>query len=146
MYTGSLALVAAAASLLAMADRGLGISPPTINRASIPQIYVHVPGAILSLTVYTVRAAASAVALIWRHQGGACRCRRIALIGASFALLALVTGPCGAGRCGAPIGPWDPRLTSELILLFLYVRDVSCAPHSRIRRAIPLHCSRWSAW
>jgi heme exporter protein C len=84
-------------------------------------IYVHVPSAYLSMMAYVMMAVGGAVGLIWRlklaHAVGAAA----APLGAAFTFLALVTGSIW----GRPMwGTWwewgDPRLTSELILLFLY--------------------------
>src|SRR5271169_2567477 len=72
---------------------GLGIAPPDYQQGeAFRMIYVHVPAAILSLTVYTVMALASAVALIWRIKVGHAVSAAAAPIGASFTLMALVTG------------------------------------------------------
>ncbi len=84
-------------------------------------IYVHVPAAYLSLMAYMFMAVGGAIGLIWKmklaHAVGAAA----APLGAAFTFLALATGSIW----GRPMwGTWwewgDPRLTSELILLFLY--------------------------
>jgi heme exporter protein C len=84
-------------------------------------IYVHVPAAYLSMMAYMIMAVGGGIGLIWRiklaHSVGAAA----APLGAAFTLLALLTGSIW----GRPMwGTWwewgDPRLTSELILLFLY--------------------------
>jgi len=84
-------------------------------------IYVHVPAAYLSMMAYMIMAVGGGIGLVWRiklaHSVGAA----VAPLGAAFTLLALLTGSIG----GRPMwGTWwewgDPRLTSELILLFLY--------------------------
>ena len=87
---------------------GLGIAPPDYQQGeAFRMIYVHVPGAILSLTVYSVMAAASAVALIWRIKCGACRSgaasgRRSAPHSRSWHWS---QDRCGDGLCGERIGP-----------------------------------------
>jgi heme exporter protein C len=101
---------------------GLGIAPPDYQQGeAFRMIYVHVPGALLSMTVYAVMASASAVALIWRIKVGHAVAAAAAPIGASFTLLALVTGSLWGRPMWGTYWVWDPRLTSELILLFLYV-------------------------
>jgi heme exporter protein C len=80
---------------------------------------------LLSLTVYTVMAAASAVALIWRIKVAHAVSAAAAPIGASFTILALVTGSLWGRPMWGTYWAWDPRLTSELILLFLYVGVMS---------------------
>ena len=84
-------------------------------------IYVHVPSAYLSMMAYMMMAVGGGIGLIWRlklaHAVGAAA----APLGAAFTFLALVTGSIW----GRPMwGTWwewgDPRLTSELIMLFVY--------------------------
>ena len=105
---------------------GLVIAPPDYQQGeAYRMIYVHVPGAILSLTVYTVMAVASGIALIWRIKVGHAVAAASAPIGASFAILALITGSLWGKPMWGTYWAWDPRLTSELILLFLYVGVMS---------------------
>ena len=84
-------------------------------------LYVHAPSAWMSLMVYTTMAVAAAVGLIWRIKVAHAAAAACAPIGASFTVAALVTG----ARWGQPMWgtywQWDPRLTSELALLFLYL-------------------------
>jgi heme exporter protein C len=116
------AAVAIAYGLIA----GLGIAPPDYQQGeAFRMIYVHVPSAILSVTVYTVMAVASAVALIWRIKVGHAVAAASAPIGASFTLMTLVTGSLWGRPMWGTYWAWDPRLTSELILLFLYVGVMS---------------------
>ena len=105
---------------------GLAIAPPDYQQGqAFRMIYVHVPAALLSLTVYTVMAAASAVALVWRIKVGHAVAAAAAPIGASFTILALVTGSLWGRPMWGTYWAWDPRLTSELILLFLYAGVMS---------------------
>jgi heme exporter protein C len=105
---------------------GLAIAPPDYQQGeAYRMIYVHVPSAILSLTVYTVMAVASGIALIWRIKVGHAVAAASAPIGASFAILALITGSLWGKPMWGTYWAWDPRLTSELILLFLYVGVMS---------------------
>jgi heme exporter protein C len=105
---------------------GLAIAPLDYQQGdAFRMIYVHVPSALLSLTIYTVMAAASAVALIWRIKVGHAVAAASAPIGASFTLAALVTGSLWGRPMWGTYWAWDPRLTSELILLFLYVGVMS---------------------
>src|SRR5450631_669233 len=108
---------------------GLAIAPPDYQQGdAFRMIYVHVPSALLSLTVYTVMAAASAVALIWRIKVGHAVSAAAAPIGASFTLLALVTGSLWGRPMWGTYWAWDPRLTSGIILLFLYIGVMSLRP------------------
>jgi heme exporter protein C len=84
-------------------------------------IYVHVPSAWMSLFVYVVMAAAGACALVWKLKLAEILCRGCAPLGASFTFLALVTGAIWGKPMWGAWWVWDARLTSELILLFLYL-------------------------
>src|SRR5882672_7074888 len=121
--------VAAALVLCYGLIAGLAIAPPDYQQGeAFRMIYVHVPSALLSLTVYTVMAAASAVALIWRIKVGHAVASAAAPIGASFTILALFTGSLWGRPMWGTYWAWDPRLTSELILLFLYSGVMSLRP------------------
>jgi heme exporter protein C len=105
---------------------GLAFAPPDYQQGDAFRIiYVHVPSAWMSLFVYTTMAFAGAVALIWRIKMGHAVAAACAPIGASFTLLALVTGSLWGRPMWGTYWAWDPRLTSELILLFLYVGVMS---------------------
>ena len=91
-------------------------------------IYVHAPSAWLSMFSYTSMALAGAIALIWRIKMGHAVAAASAPIGASFTLAALVTGSLWGKPMWGTYWAWDPRLTSELILLFLYVGAMSLRP------------------
>ena len=91
-------------------------------------IYVHVPSAWMSLFCYVVMAVAGAIGLIWRIKMSHAVAAATAPIGASFTLLALVTGSLWGRPMWGTYWAWDPRLTSELILLFLYVGVMSLRP------------------
>ncbi|HHB13513.1 MAG TPA: heme ABC transporter permease [Chromatiales bacterium] len=84
-------------------------------------IYVHVPAAWMSLFIYVVMAAAGAIGLVWRIKLAEIIAIASAPIGASFTFLALVTGSLWGKPMWGTWWVWDARLTSELILLFLYL-------------------------
>ena len=84
-------------------------------------IYVHVPAAWLSMFVYMVMAINSAIFLIWHIKLSDIIARSSAIIGASFTFLALVTGSIWGKPMWGTWWIWDARLTSELLLLFLYL-------------------------
>lgn len=84
-------------------------------------IYVHVPSAFLSMFTYMLMAVASGIGLIWRMKLAFCVAAATAPIGAAFTLLALVTGAIWGQPMWGSWWEWDPRLTSELILLFLFL-------------------------
>lgn len=84
-------------------------------------IYVHVPSAWMSMFIYTAMAIAGGIALIWRMKLAEIFLVAAAPIGASFTFLALVTGMLWGKPMWGTYWVWDARLTSELILLFLYL-------------------------
>ena len=100
---------------------GLVLAPADYQQGdSFRIIYVHVPSAWMSLFVYMVLAGAGAVALIWKLKLAEIVARASAPVGASFTFLALVTGAIWGKPMWGTYWVWDARLTSELILLFLY--------------------------
>lgn len=101
---------------------GLVDAPPDYQQGDAFRIiYVHVPAAWLSLFVYAAMAVAGAVALVWRMKVAEAFVIAAAPIGASFTFLALVTGSIWGKPMWGTWWVWDARLTSELILLFLYL-------------------------
>jgi len=108
---------------------GLAFAPPDYQQGdAYRMIYVHVPCAWLSLLAYSVMAVAGAIALIWRIKVGHAVAAASAPIGASFTLAALATGSLWGRPMWGTYWVWDPRLTSELILLFLYVGVMALRP------------------
>ncbi len=105
---------------------GLGFAPPDYQQGDAFRIiYVHAPAAWMSTFAYVTMAVAGAIALIWRIKIGHAVAAAAAPIGASFTLLALVTGSLWGRPMWGTYWAWDPRLTSELILLFLYIGVMS---------------------
>jgi heme exporter protein C len=90
-------------------------------------MYVHVPAAVLALGVYTLMAAASAVALVWRHPLADIAARAASPVGAAFTLIALVTGSIWGEPTWGTWWVWDARLTSFLVLFFLYLGHMALA-------------------
>ena len=83
-------------------------------------IYIHVPAAILAQSAYLMMAVSGAVYLIWKMKMAAWVAKSIAPIGASFCLIALLTGAIWGKPTWGTWWVWDARLTSMLMLLFLY--------------------------
>ncbi|MCH9673087.1 MAG: heme ABC transporter permease [Gammaproteobacteria bacterium] len=101
---------------------GLVLAPADYQQGdSFRILYVHVPSAWLSLFVYVVMAAAGAITLIWRIKLAEIMLIACAPVGASFTFLALATGSLWGKPMWGTWWVWDARLTSELILLFLYL-------------------------
>ena len=101
---------------------GLVLAPPDYQQKDAFRIiYVHVPSATLSLSVYVVMAVAAGIGLIWRIKLAHAVAAACAPIGAWFTVLALATGSIWGRPMWGTWWEWDPRLTSELIQLFLYL-------------------------
>ena len=101
---------------------GLVLAPADYEQGkSYRIIYLHVPAAWMSMFIYTVMAVAAAIGLIWHLKLAEVVATASAPIGASFTFLALVTGSLWGKPMWGTWWVWDARLTSELILLFLYI-------------------------
>jgi heme exporter protein C len=112
----------AAALIIGAGYAGLAVAPTDYQQGEDYRIiYVHVPNAWMSLMAYTTMAVSAAVGLIWRIKVAHAVASSCAPIGASFTFVALVTGSLWGARMWGTYWEWDPRLTSELILLFLYL-------------------------
>jgi heme exporter protein C len=108
---------------------GLGLAPPDYQQGDAFRIiYVHAPSAYMSLFCYSAMALAGAIGLIWRIKMSYALAAATAPVGTSFTLLALVTGSLWGRPMWGTYWAWDPRLTSELILLFLYAGVMSLRP------------------
>ncbi len=108
--------------LLAGLYVGLLVAPPDYQQGESMRImYVHVPAAWMSMFIYMVMAVSGGIALIWRMKLADVMISASAPIGASFTFLALATGSLWGKPMWGAWWVWDARLTSELILLFLYL-------------------------
>lgn len=108
--------------LLAGLYGGLWLAPPDYQQGeSYRIIFVHVPAAWMSLFIYVVMAFCGMVIIVWRMKLAEVVLISSAPIGASFTFLALVTGSLWGKPMWGTYWVWDARLTSELILLFLYL-------------------------
>ena len=102
--------------------QGLLVAPPDYQQGESYRImFIHVPAAWMSMFVYVVMAGAGAIGLIWHMKLAEIVAISSAPIGASFTFLALVTGSIWGKPMWGTWWVWDARLTSELILLFLYL-------------------------
>ncbi|KRG68852.1 heme ABC transporter permease CcmC [Pseudoxanthomonas dokdonensis] len=84
-------------------------------------LYIHVPSAWMSMFVFALMALYSAIALIWRIKLCEILAMACAPIGAAFTIITLATGSIWGKPMWGAWWDWDPRLTTELILLFLYL-------------------------
>ncbi len=101
---------------------GLVIAPADYQQGdSFRIIYVHVPAAWMSMFIYVVMAVSGGIGLVWRIKLAEIVSIGSASVGASFTFLALVTGSLWGKPMWGAWWVWDARLTSELVLLFLYL-------------------------
>ena len=101
---------------------GLALAPADYQQGDgFRIIYVHVPCAILSLFIYSIMASAAFTGLVWRIKMAFLVIKHSAPLGAGFTFLALLTGSLWGKPMWGTWWIWDARLTSELILLFLYL-------------------------
>ena len=113
---------------------GLGFTPPDYLQGETVRImYVHVPSAWLGMGGWTGIAIASFAQLVWRHPLAAVAGRALAPAGAAFAAICLITGSIWGRPTWGTWWEWDGRLTSMLILFFLYLGYIALAAAERER-------------
>lgn len=97
-------------------------SPPDYQQGETVRImYVHVPAAWLALALYTVMALAAITAFVWKHTVADLFCKAAAPVGAVLSAICLITGSIWGKPMWGAWWVWDARLTSMLLLFFLYV-------------------------
>ena len=105
---------------------GLFNSPADYQQGnSVRIMYVHVPSAWMAMFCYSSMAIAAAVGLIWKHPLADVAAKATAPIGACFTFLALFTGSLWGKPMWGTWWVWDARLTSMLVLLFLYLGHIA---------------------
>ena len=115
---------------------GLVLAPPDYQQGdSFRIIYIHVPAAWMSLAGYAFMAVSAFVALVWRMKLAELMVLAAAPVGAAFTLITLVTGSIWGRPMWGTWWDWDPRLTSELVLFFLYIGVIALAQAFEDRRA-----------
>jgi heme exporter protein C len=101
---------------------GFGIAPTDFQQGEVYRIiFIHVPSAWMAMFIYLVMAGYAVVTLVWRSKLSAMMCRALAPTGAIMAVIALLTGAVWGKPTWGAWWVWDARLTSTLILLFLYL-------------------------
>ncbi len=101
---------------------GLVLAPADYQQLdSFRIIYVHVPSAWMSMFIYLFMAFNAVIALVWRIKLSELLAMASAPIGAGFTLITLITGSLWGKPMWGTYWAWDARLTSELVLLFLYL-------------------------
>ena len=112
----------AAVLLVLGAGWGLAVAPADYQQGDSYRImFIHVPAAWLSMLTYMVMAGGAFVFLVWRIKLADMLAKCCAPLGAAFTALTLVTGSLWGKPMWGTWWAWDARLTSELVLLFLYL-------------------------
>ncbi len=120
--------------LIAGALGGLIVSPPDyLQGESVRILYIHVPAAWLGMAGWAGIATASLMQMVWRHPLAAVAGRALAPAGATFAAICLATGSIWGRPTWGTWWEWDGRLTSMLILFFLYLGYIALASAERER-------------
>ncbi len=105
---------------------GLIVSPPDFDQGqSVRIMYVHVPAAWMAMAIYAGMAGSSAMALIWRWPMAFLLPKAIAPLGVGMTVICLATGSLWGAPTWGTWWVWDARLTSVLILLFLYLGHIA---------------------
>lgn len=116
---------------------GLKLTPPDyLQGDSVRIMYVHVPAAWLGMGGWSGIAVASLVQLVWRHPLAGVAARAIAVPGALFTAICLVTGSIWGRPTWGTWWEWDGRMTSMLVLLFLYFGYLALANASDDRTSV----------
>lgn len=114
--------------ILAGSYAGLAIVPPEARQGETARIlYIHVPAAWLGMGGWTSLAVAGLVQLVWRHPLAGVSARAIAVPGALFTAICLATGSIWGKPTWGTWWEWDGRMTSMLVLLFLYMGFIAFA-------------------
>ncbi|WP_156679609.1 heme ABC transporter permease CcmC [Sphingomonas profundi] len=126
-WSGALLVAVAAVSGLLVTPRDY------LQGESVRILYVHVPAAWLGMAGWSGLAVASLMQLVWRHPLAAVAARAIAVPGALFTAICLATGSIWGRPTWGTWWEWDGRLTSMLVLFFLYIAYVALAGASSER-------------
>ena len=107
---------------------GLFVTPPDyLQGETVRILYIHVPAAWLGMAGWAGIAAASLARLVWRHPLADVAARAVAVPGAAYAAICLATGSIWGRPTWGTWWEWDGRLTSMLVLLFLYLGYIALA-------------------
>ncbi|MEY4863191.1 MAG: hypothetical protein RLZ51_1286 [Pseudomonadota bacterium] len=101
---------------------GFAVAPTDFQQGEVYRIiFIHVPSAWMAMFVYLVMAGYAVLTLVWRSRMSSLMTRALAPTGALMAAIALYTGAIWGKPTWGAWWVWDARLTSTLILLFLYL-------------------------
>ena len=107
---------------------GLALVPPDrLMGETVRILFIHVPTAWLGMGGWTAIAVSSLVFLVWRHPLAAIAARGAAVPGLVFTLICLATGSIWGRPTWGTWWVWDGRLTSMLVLAFLYIAYIALA-------------------
>ena len=116
---------------------GLFLTPPDyLQGETVRILYMHVPAAWLGMAGWSGIAVASIVQLVWRHPLAGVGARAVALPGAVFTAICLATGSIWGRPTWGTWWEWDGRMTSMLVLLFLYIAYIALADASEERTSV----------
>lgn len=123
-----LLLVSGLVVVAATSIYGLFYSPAErLQGDSVRILYIHVPSAWLGMAGWSAIAVASLMEIVWRHPLAAIAARAAAVPGAVFTAICLITGSLWGRPAWGKWWVWDGRLTSMLVLLFLYLAYIALA-------------------
>ncbi len=121
---------------------GLAFAPQDYQQGHTVRImYMHVPAAILAQSAYLMLASAGVVVLVWRVRLADMFAEACAPVGASITMIALLTGSIWGKPTWGTYWEWDARLTSVLILLFLYIGLIALRAAIRETEAAARACA-----
>lgn len=113
---------------------GLIFAPPDYQQGEAFRIiYIHVPTAFMSILLYAVMGFCAVLLLVWRIKLAGLMLNGLAQTGALMAFLALITGSIWGKPMWGTWWVWDARLTSELILLFIYLAILAIGRTFKLR-------------
>lgn len=105
---------------------GLWVAPPDYRQGEVYRIlFIHVPAAWMSMFIYLLMAIYAGLGLVLNTRLSTMMANALAPTGAMFTVVTLVTGALWGKPAWGTYWVWDARLTSELLLLFLYIGYIS---------------------
>jgi heme exporter protein C len=114
-------VIATAAALAVGLYLGFSVPPDYQQGTTVTLMFIHVPADVVAELAYGAIAVCSLLSLVWRHPLSDTAARAAAPLGAIFTLLGLITGALWGKPMWGTYWVWDARLTSFLLLLFLYI-------------------------
>ena len=113
--------IGAALALIAGLYFSFSVPPDYQQGTTITILFIHVPAAIMAMVAYSSIAVCSLLSLVWRHPLSDTAARAAAPLGAMFTVMGLITGALWGKPMWGAYWVWDARLTSFLLLLFIYL-------------------------